>query len=384
MTDVAIASYALNGFSDEVASRGSDIVYDVSSTALDRAGLTRDDVDAVIGCDQDGFTGVTVSFGMKACAAGGYNKPSTRMQNGGVPTIQLARAKIKAGKADCVVIASEDMVEFDENIVSNISHDPLYDRPVGRNQLVAYGLLADYYRNTADVDERDFAAVAAKNYRAGADNPWAHRSGPRSVEEVRSADPVVGPLREPETCGVSAGGGAVVLVSARLADEIETEPIWIDGAGLGSSRYSVHEMESVLQQPSLRHACRRAYEQAGIADPRSELDLAEVFDPATPFELLGYEALGLCQKGEAVQLLGSGTTAPDGELPVNPSGGALVTNPLNTGGLYRTIQAASILVDRHPSRSMPDAERAVVTGGDLMLGTSGRTDGVLVLQRGAS
>lgn len=384
MTDVAIASYALNGFDDEVASRGSDIVFDVSSTALERAGLTRDDVDAVIGCDQDGFTGVTVSFGMKACAAGGYKKPSTRMQNGGVPTLQLARAKIKAGKADCVVIASEDMVEFDEEIISNISHDPLYDRPMGQNQLVAYGLLADYYRNNADVDNRDFAAVAAKNYRAGADNPWAHRSGPRSVEDVRSADRVVGPLREPETCGVSAGGGAVVLVSAELAEAVESEPIWIDGAGLGSSRYSVHEMESVLEQPSLRHARRTAYEQAGIQDPRSDLDLVEVFDPATPFELLGYEALGLCDRGEGGRLLREGATEPDGEIPVNPSGGALVTNPLNTGGLYRTIQAASVLVNDHPSLSMPDAEQAVVTGGDLMLGTSGRTDGVLVLQRGAS
>jgi acetyl-CoA C-acetyltransferase len=384
MSEVAITSYALKGFEDEINSRGSDYVFEVARTALDRAGLTRDDVDTVVGCDLDGFSGVTVSFGMKACAAGGYKKPSYRMQNGGVPTIQLARAKIKAGKADCVMIATEDNIKLDEEAVTNISHDPLYDRPMSQNHLIAYGLLADYYRDTCDVNERDYAAVAAKNYRAGADNPWANESGPRTVEEVMDNERVVGPLRESQMCGTAAGGGAVVLISDKLAREIDTEPVWIDGAGLGSSLYTIREMDDLLKQPSLREACRTAYEQAGVKEPRSELDLAEVFDPATPLELLGYEALEFCMEGAGADLIREGVTETDGELPVNPSGGAMVTNPLNTGGLYRTIQAASVLVDDHPSISMPDAEKAAVTGGDVMLGTGGRTDGVLVLRRGAS
>lgn len=384
MSEVAIASYALKGFEDDINSRGSDFVFETARTALDRAGLTRDDLDAVLGCDQDGFTGVTVSFGMKACAAGGYNKASNRTQNGGVPALQLARAKIKAGKADCVMVASEDNIQPDETVISNISHDPLYQRPVGQNHLLSYGLLADHYMDEHDVDEEDFAAVAAKNYRAGAENPWAHRSGPQSIDDVLAADRVVGPLREPETCGVAAGGGAVLLVSEELSQEIDTEPVWVDGAGLGSSRYSYHEMDDLLAQPSLREARQTAYDQAGIDDPRSDLDIVELFDPATPLELLGYEALGLCPDGDGAKLVRSGATGRDGDIPVNPSGGALVTNPLNTGGLYRTVQAAAALVDDHPSVSAPDAQRAVVTGGDVMLGTNGRTDGVLVLRRGAS
>jgi acetyl-CoA acetyltransferase len=384
MTDVAIASYGLKGFDDEIDSRGSDYVFEAARTALDRAGLTRDDIDSVVGCDQDGFTGITVSFGMKACAMGGYRKPSYRIQNGGVQALQLARAKIKAGKADCVMVATEDNIQLDEEVVSNISHDPLYDRPVGQNYHLAYGLLADHYLEQHDVSERDYAGVAAKNYRAGVDNPWAHQSGPHTVEGVMDADRVVGPLREPETCGVAAGGSAVVLVSEDLAVDVDTEPVWIEGAGLGACQYAIHEMDELLAQPSLRAAKRTAYDQAGVDDPRSQVDLAEIFDPASPFELLGYEALGFCSDGEGPALFREGVTEPDGDLPVNPSGGALVTNPLNGGGLYRTVQAASVLVNDHPSVRQPDAERAVVTGGDVMLGTSGRTDGVLVLGKGAS
>lgn len=384
MSNVGIASYSLAGFDDRAASRGSDIVFEVTREALDRAGLTRGDVDAVIGCDQDGFNGVTVSFGMKACAAGGYNKPTTRVENGGVYAIHLARAKILAGKADCVVIASEDTVQFDESVISNLSHDPLYARPVGKNHLVSYGLLADHHLSTDEVTDRDYAEVAAKNYRAGSDNPWAHRSGPESAEEVLDADRVVGPLREPQTPGTAAGGGAVVLVSEDLADDLDVDPVWIDGAGLGSSRYAPREVDDQLDQPGLAAAVETAYDQAGVEEPRSDLDFAEVLDPAPTFEVLDYETLGLCENGEGASLVRDGVTAPDGEFPVNPSGGALVTNPLNTGGLYRTVQAVATLRGEHPSTTVPDAERAVVTGGDLLLGTDGRTDGALVLGAGVS
>jgi acetyl-CoA C-acetyltransferase len=386
MSDVGIASYGIEGFDDpeRVASRGSDITFRVTRAALDRAGLTRDDIDAIVGAEQDGFTGITVSFGMKACAAGGYDKANNRVQNGGVFGIQLARAKIQAGEADCVVVATEDNTRFDETAVTNISHDPLYDRPMGMNHVLSHGLVASHHLETDDVTERDYAAVTAKNYRAGADNPWGHRSGPESPEAVLEHERVVGPLREPQTPAKAGGGAAVVVVSADLAADLDEEPVWIDGAGLGSSQYRTREMDRFLDQPSLAAAVDRAYDQAGVDDPREDLDFAEVFDPAPTFELLGYETLGLCDDGAAATLVRDGVTAPDGAFPVNPSGGALVTNPLNAGGLYRTIQAAKALRDEHPSVSLPDAERAVVTGGDVMLGAGGRTDGALVLGGGAS
>lgn len=386
MIDVGIAAYALEGFDDleEVESRGSDITFRVTRAALDRAGLARDDIDAIIGSEQDGFTGITVSFGMKACAAGGYNKPNNRVQNGGVFALQLARAKIRAGEADCVVIATEDNIRFDETAVTNISHDPLYDRPMGMNHVLSHGLLADHYVSNSDATERDLAAVAAKNYSAGADNPWGHRHGPESADEILDTERVVGPLREPETAGTAGGGAAVVVVSEDKARELDEEPVWLDGAALGSSRYRTRDMDSHLEQPSLATATEQAYADAGIDTPRDDLDFAEVFDPAPTFELLGYETLGLCDDGDATSLIRDRVTAPDGEFPVNPSGGALVTNPLNAGGLYRTIQAAQTLRDEHPSVSIPDAERAVVTGGDVMIGTNGRTDGVVILRGGAS
>jgi acetyl-CoA acetyltransferase len=64
---------------------------------------------------------------------------------------------------------------------------------------------------------------------------------------------------------------------------------------------------------------RNAYEDAGIGP--EDLSLAEVYDLSTALELQWYEDLGLCQEGEAAELLREGATALGGRIPVNVSGG---------------------------------------------------------------
>lgn len=379
MSEVALVSYALEGFHDRIASRGNEVVFEVSRDALDKVGLEREDVDAVIGCDQDAFNGVTVSFGMKACAVGGYNKPSTRIQNGGVYAIAQARSKILAGKADCVVIASEDNVRFDETAISTISQDPVYTRPIGQNYAQSHAMIASHHLERDDVTERDYARTVVKNYAAAADNPYAHRKKEPTVDEVLDSDLVSWPIRESEIAPVSAGGGAIVLTSADLAREVTDSPVWIEGTGLGSSRYSMRDMDELRRIPSLRAARREAYEQADITDPRAEIDMAEVYDPIAPMEILSYEALDFCEDGSGAQMIRDGITERDGDLPVNPSGGAVATNPLNTGGLYRTAMAMAALRGDDQSVSVPGAQKAAVMGSDQMYGSRGRTDGVLVL-----
>jgi acetyl-CoA acetyltransferase len=384
MSNVALVSYALNGYQDRIASRGNEVVFEVARSALDKAGLEREDVDAVIGCDQDAFNGVTVSFGMKACAIGGYNKPSTRIQNGGVYALAQARSKILAGKADCVVIASEDNVQLNDKVVSNISQDPVYTRPIGQNYIQSHALTAGKHLELNDVTEQDYARVVKKSYEAAADNPYAHRDETPDIDEILDSDVLSWPIRESEVGPVSAGGGALVLTSADLAREITDTPVWIEGAGLGSSRYSMRDAESMVQLPSLRAARRDAYDEADITDARAEIDMAEIYDPVAPMEILSYEALGFCEDGEGAKLLRDGVTDADGDLPVNRSGGAVVTNPLNSGGLYRTAMAMSALREDNDGITVPDSQRAVVTGSDQMLGSRGRTDGVLVLGMEAS
>ena len=65
-----------------------------------------------------------------------------------------------------------------------------------------------------------------------------------------------------------------------------------------------------------------------------DLDVAEIYEPATYAELAMYECLGFCEKGGGGRFIDAGharsSTAP---CPVNPSGGVLSANPVGATAL---------------------------------------------------
>lgn len=377
MSRVGIIGYSVAGFHDRIDARSDEAVFPVARAALDHAGLERDDIDTVVNCGHDAYDGATISSGMKCCPSGGYEKATVRVQNGGIYALHQAVAQVRAGKANVVMLSSDDTVETSPASVSTVSQEGLYEQPLGMTYHHSHGLLASRHLETTDVTEDDYAAVAAKNYQAAADNPHAHRQEPHSREAVLDSERVVGPLRELEIGPDSKGAAAVVLGSEAVAEDVGAAA-WIDGIGVGSSRNRVAAMEDRLATPALRAAAEDAYERAGIDDPRQAVDAAEIYDPVAPLEILGYEALGLCEPGDGASLLRDGVTAVDGDLPVNASGGALATNPLNTSGLLRTIDAVRLVTGELASTTA-SVDTAVATDSDCMLGETGRSDGVVVV-----
>jgi acetyl-CoA acetyltransferase len=368
MSNVGIIGYSIDGFRDAADARGDENVFPVVRSALTDAGLERDDIDAVVNCGHDAYAGATISSGMILGPSGGYGKPTVRLQNGGIYAIHQAIAQIRADKSDVVVVSAQDSVETDPAAVSTVSQESLYNQPIGLNYLQTFGLLARAHLEGHDVTEEDYARVAAKNYRAAAENPHAHRREPRDVAGGLASTRVVSPLR---ALGVAphAKGAAAREAGAHA---------WIEGVGVSSSQYRPGDLSERLSRPALRAAAERAYERADIDNPRQEVDAIELFNPVAPLEILGYEALDICEAGEGSELLREGVTDVDSELPVNASGGALGTNPLNTGGLFRAIQATMLLNDELETTDR-EVSRAVATDSDCTLGEFGRSDGVLVV-----
>ncbi len=106
-------------------------------------------------------------------------------------------------------------------------------------------------------------------------------------------------------------------------------------------------------------AGRRLYNQAGITDPLSEIDVLELYAPFTSQQLLELEALGFCAPGEAGELVESGATSMGGAIPVNPSGGVLCTNPIGVTGLVRLAEAALQVMGKAAGRQVEGAETAL-------------------------
>ena len=93
--------------------------------------------------------------------------------------------------------------------------------------------------------------------------------------------------------------------------------------------------------PKAGQDCARAvFAEAGITSPRDEIDVAEIYVPFSWFEPMWLENLGFAPEGEGWRLVDEGVTQLDGDLPINPSGGVLSTNPIGASGMLRFAEAA--------------------------------------------
>jgi acetyl-CoA C-acetyltransferase len=100
-----------------------------------------------------------------------------------------------------------------------------------------------------------------------------------------------------------------------------------------------------------------AYRQAGIRSPQAAIDFAEIDDIYAYKELQSLEALGLVPTGSAGLLTEDGGTQPDGELPVNVSGGSQgVGDLLDATGLARALEVVVQLRAQGGPRQLKDVQ----------------------------
>lgn len=376
MSRVAIAGYDIHGFDGETDKSSDEMLLPTSMAALEDAGITHEDLDVIVATGQDTYDGAAISDGQKVAPSGAYEKPMMRVQNGGGTAIHQAKAKILSGKADVITVVAADFVTSDPRVMSWAAQEALYHRPIGLNDHMSFGLLANHHLESRDVTSEDLARTAAKNYEAATANPHAHRQESHTSEDVLESDMVASPLTELMLGpGLSYGATVCVLVSEEVAQDLGGEYVWVTGSGLNSGSYRYWDLDRRLEQPTLRKAATTAYEEAGIES--DDVDAAEIAAYAPTFELLSYEGLGFCDRDEGPELVADGVTAPDGELPVNVSGGPLATSPPNSGGLYRILMGLQLITGELGD---VDAETVVVADNDMHLGEPARTDAVLVLE----
>ncbi len=108
-----------------------------------------------------------------------------------------------------------------------------------------------------------------------------------------------------------------------------------------------------------RDCAADVYRQARITDPRREIDAVEMYVPFSWYEPMWLENLGFADEGEGWKLTEAGVTELDGDLPVNPSGGVLSTNPIGASGMIRFAEAALQVGGEPASTRSTGATRAL-------------------------
>jgi acetyl-CoA acetyltransferase len=121
-----------------------------------------------------------------------------------------------------------------------------------------------------------------------------------------------------------------------------------------STTTMVAEGKKLTSIDSARRAARHAYEVAGLGP--YDLDVVEIHDGFACEEILHYEDLELCPRGEGIALLRSGATSLGGRIPVNPSGGLLsLGHSPSASGVRNICEVALHLRDEAGERQTTNA-----------------------------
>lgn len=321
------------------------LVREAAQRALDDAGVGWADIDAVIvGKAPDMFEGTVMPEVYLTDALGCNGKPMLRVHTAGSvggSTAIVAATHVQSGSFRRVLT-----VAYEKQSESNAMWALSNPQPFSVHLNAGAGgyfapIIREYMRRSGapcDVGIR----VAVKDRLHGARNPLAHLQKPDiTAREVEESFMLWDPIRFLEACPSSDGACAMVICDEALAEQAPAAPAWIRGSAMRSEPTMYAGREEVNPQAG-RDCAADVYRQAGITDPRRDLDCAEIYVPFSWYEPMWLENLGFAPKGEGWKLTMSGATSLDegGDIPWNPSGGVLCSNPIGASGMIRFAEAA--------------------------------------------
>lgn len=322
------------------------LVRQAAQRALDDAHMTWADIDAVVlGKAPDFFEGVMMPELYLADALGATGKPMFRVHTAGSvggSTAIVAQDLIAAGIHERVLtVAFEKQSESEAMWALSVAVPFQPPMHAGAGGYFAPHIRAYIHRSGAP--DHIGILVALKDRLNALRNPYAHlHEEGITFESVRDSIMLWDPIRYSETCPSSDGACAMVLTNEKGGDAAAADgrkPAWVRGTAFRSEPTMFAGRDQVNPRGG-QECAAEVYRQAGISDPRREVDMAEIYVPFSWFEPMWLENLGFAAEGEGWKLVEEGVTQMDGDLPVNCSGGVLSSNPIGASGMLRFAEAA--------------------------------------------
>lgn len=312
--------------------------------ALEDAELTWSDIDAVvIGKAPDTFEGMMYPENYLADALGCTGKPLLRVHTAGSvggSTGNVAFSHVQAGVFDRVLtIAWEKQSE--SNAMWGLSLSPPFSVSVVAGAGGYFAPLVRTYMRRSNAPEDTGIRVALKDRQNAHKNPYAHlKIDDIDFDKIANSPMLWDPIRYLESCPSSDGACAMVVSKESLAERTPRKPAWVHATAMRTEPNQFARRDAVNPLAS-QMAAKDLYKQAGIQDPRKEIDCMEIYVPFSWFEPMWMESLGFADEGEGWRLTYDGVTALDGARPVNMSGGVLSSNPIGASGMCRYAEAAN-------------------------------------------
>ncbi|NIS68546.1 MAG: thiolase domain-containing protein [Proteobacteria bacterium] len=384
MRKVAIVGIGHSKFGVRSDASLRELAFESVKACLEDAEISLDDVDAMV----TSVAGDEFAFSLQPSAQvhdyiGFHPKPNYRVEGAcasGSMALRTGWTTVASGLADMMlVVGVEKMTEVPTSVATEImgrGGDATWEYPFGVTFPGYYALLAQAHMAQFGTTERHLAMVAVKNHHYGSLNPLAHMQKEVTLEKALSSFMVAYPLKLFDCSLITDGSAAVLLASEERAREITAKPVWFVGLGLATDTMAIGERKTLSGLHATQVAATKAYEMAGISP--SDVDVAEVHDCFTIAEILAYEDLGFCAKGDGSKLIEEGATYMDGRIPVNLDGGLKSKgHPIGATGVSMAVEITKQLREKAGKHQVKNAEIGLTHN----VGGSGQVVAVHIFRR---
>jgi acetyl-CoA C-acetyltransferase len=356
-----------------------EMIFEAAVKAYEDAGIEPNDVSTFVSITEDYVEGTAIADEYVPDQLGAVLKPVHTVTSDGITGLASLVMQLETEQLDLAVIEGHSKasnIDYPAHIEA-FALDPIFARPLGFHPRYVAGLEMRAFLEETGNTEEQAAMVAVKNRRAALSNPLAAYPAKLTLDDVMASRPEAEPLKRGDVA--SLADGAIVLVLARESklSQIKGRPVFIRGIGWSQDSPNIEERD-FYRAAYAEQAAERAYRMAGIRDPGSEIDFAEVDDTFSYKQLQHLEALGLALPGESGQMLERGMFDASGILPVNVSGGNLGCGAAHdTSGLRSILEVVLQLRGTAGERQLPKVRTGLAqswrglptaTGGVAVLG----------------
>ena len=364
---VAVVGMGCTRFGEKWQQSAEDMMVEASYEALADAGIEAKDIQAAwLATMWSGRSGTMLSRALRTKYI-----PITRVENlccSGTDAFRNACYAVAAGVYDIVLAVGTEKLK--DSGWAGLAGPPTdYDfypinPPVG--PAPDFAQLAIGYMNTYGVSyevlKEALSKTAVKNHYNGSLNPKAHFQREITFEQAQNAPMIAWPLGLYDCCGVSDGAAAAVICRADMAKNFRDDYILVKGLNIAcglENSLALQEWDNA-HVPENVAAAKGAYEEAGIKDPREEVDMAEVHDCFTITELVIMEDLGFSPRGKVIEDVNSGFFELNGGLSVNTDGGLkCFGHPIGASGLRMIYEVYKQLQGKAGPRQLKNIDIGV-------------------------
>lgn len=351
-----------------------ELVHEAVARALDDAGITLGDVDAVVHGNMELFEMVHQPDMWHTLGTGAAGRAALRVTTGGTTgttVVCAADTLVASGLHDVVLAVGFEKLQEGHTTggITNMA-DPLWGRSLQTGALTGATAEAVIREFGADRARRAAMKLRILMDRNAAKNPLAHRSfgldESQAENLMTTSPPLVGELRLIHMCSQSDGACALVFASEERARRMKKPPVWV------RDHVTVHREESFnmfamdlseLEETTHRYAARTLFERNGITDPLAYFDVFEMYDPSSWWGLAWLRDFLLLEGDAHLRLVEDDALAIDGKLPMNPSGGVVSTNPIGATAMIRVAEAALQIRGDAGAHQVPgDVRHALASG----------------------